>query len=174
MILILQLKPMMRNLFFHCSFVIAFVYSWKLTLVFLAVIPVQVGPVAWVFSVSVCHNSGMIPIILTLQMVMYGLADVMVRTGDERRAKLYEKAATMAHETLTLVRTIIAFGTYRPELARCVLCLCGHAAAGADLCNSYTREIVATERNGYASGFRYALVQGLADTIACGRCLVFL
>ncbi len=43
----------------------------------------------------------------------------MIRTADESRAKLYEKAATMAQETITLVRTIISFGTYQPELVRC-------------------------------------------------------
>jgi hypothetical protein len=51
-------------------------------------------------------------------MAFYGAMDMMVRTSDGRQAKLYENAARVAHEALTLIRVIITFGTHKPELHR--------------------------------------------------------
>ena len=99
-------------------------------------------------------------------MAFYGVMDMMVRTNDGRQAKMYENAARVAHETLTLIRVVITFGTHKPELARSVF----HALLSGELTEKvqisrYGVEIDNTARNGTKGGFQLGFVQGMPEFI---------
>ena len=71
---------------------IGFYYSWKLTLVFMAFSPVLV--------------------------ICMGSFAVTMGSVQKKQAGIYQKAGVAAAEILTLMRTVITFGTYELELDR--------------------------------------------------------
>ena len=93
---------------FVVGIIVAFVYSWKLTLVCRYTVRA---------SHSCCNRQviiAMFPLLITAGAAF----NKLLVQGNTKSQKLYAGAGAIADEALTLIRTVISFGTQQRETER--------------------------------------------------------
>lgn len=93
------------------GFIVAFIYSWKLTLVMMSLTPLMAAAAAFMSKASLLD-------FYVRNVARFNEYLQMVSESTKREQEMYGTAGAVAEEALSCIRTVIAFNGQKQESAR--------------------------------------------------------